>query len=306
MLKILEQMGILLLLIFAGAAATRLRIIDDSSVTSINKLIVKLCFPALLIANMDKEFTSEMLRNSLVLLAISGCCYAAVIVFLEIWRRVSKRAADELGLLQFLVLMGNTAFMGFPVVNAIYGEVGIFYASIFNIWHNFVCYSYGFYLLGRSQKIKLKTVLLNPALVATVLGFLLFISPFTLPYVLHYPLEWVGNMTIPLSLLVVGNQLSQIKPRDLLRPKSIWMTSLIRLVAFPCVLLPVLYLLGFRGYLLVIPVIIFATPVALTAGTFATQYGNDGPLAGKAVVLSNFLSVVTLPLLSILLTQIGL
>lgn len=306
MLAILEQIAILLLLIMIGAAATRFGVLSQNAVQGINRLIIWVCFPALLIANMDKTFTIEMLHSSLALLLISAGCYTALIIGLEIWRRFSKAPAKQLGLVQFLILMGNTAFMGFPVINAIYGQDGIFYASMFNIWHNFVCYSYGFYLLHRQKKPKLLKILANPAFIATIAGFILFLLPFTLPYVLHYPLEWVGNMTIPLSLFVVGYQFAHIKPKELLRPKTLWFISFIRLIVFPCILLPVLYAIGLRGTLLVVPVIIFATPVALTAGTFAKEYGHDEVLGSKAVLLSNFLSVITLPLLSIILAQIGL
>lgn len=295
MAGILEQLGVLFILIGAGVVAARLGILTEAAVAGVNKLVIRACLPALILANMDKAFTLNALQDSLWLIAISVAAYAAVIAFLEIWRRASKRPKAQLAQLQFLVLLGNTAFMGYPVVNAIYGSDGVFYASVFNMVYNFIAFSYGLFLLQRDKGVKFGAILFNGALVSTVAGFILFLLPLTLPYVLHRPLEWAGEMTIPLSLLVVGFNMAHIKPQTLARPRAVWVPTLIRLAAFPAALAPALFLLGFRGMLLGIPVLIFATPVALTAGALVQEHGSGGELAGKTVILSNLLSIVTLP-----------
>jgi predicted permease len=219
-----------------------------------------------------------------------------VILGLEIWSRISRIEPQKLGLYQFLILLGNTAFMGYPVIQAIYGDTGVFYASMFNIWHNVIMFSYALSLLQRGKKIQWGKLLRNNGMIATLLGFVLFLCPFTLPYVLHRPMEWVGDMTIPLCLLIVGGRMSASSPRELLKPRAIWLTSLVRLVLFPLILMPVLMLLGLPEILIVIPVIVFSTPVALTAGALAQEYGGDEEIASRAVVLSNILSIVTMTL----------
>ncbi|MGM9612092.1 MAG: AEC family transporter, partial [Butyricicoccus sp.] len=145
----------------------------------------------------------------------------------------------------------------------------------------------------------------NSGLIATIVGFLLFLCPFTLPYPLHHSIEWVGNMTIPLALLILGSRMSRTDLRMVVRPLGIWLSSLTRLVLFPAVMIPVLTALGIRGELIAVPVILFATPVALTAASFAQQYGSDADLAGRGVVLSNLLSIVTMPAIVAVLFMIS-
>lgn len=295
MAEVLQELAVLLVIMGAGAYFGRMGLLSESCTAQLNQLVMHIAFPALIIASMDKEFASGYLHNSLGLMAISWLCFVAVIVFLEAWKRVSKRPAQELGLMQFLVLFGNTAFMGYPIIRAMYGDTGVFYASVFNLAHNFVCFSYGLSLLKPGRKADVRQLFGNIGFLATVVGFVIFLMPGTLPYVIHRPLAWLGDMTIPICLLTAGAKLGGSSLRDLGQPRVIWITSCIRLIFFPAILLMILYRLGLPEYWVVIPTVIFGTPVALTAGLFAEEYGSDGLVASRAVVLSNLLAVGTMP-----------
>jgi predicted permease len=224
-----------------------------------------------------------------------------LIVIVTLVGKYSKLPIDQMKIMQFLIIFGNVSFMGFPVVSAIYAEDGIFYASCFNMIYNFLMFSYGIMILTRnSGKLSLKK-LINPGLVATVIGFICFLTSYKLPYIVYRPLEWIGDMTIPLALLVVGNSLARIKIKSLLKDRMIWLYVLERLIVFPLILLVILKLVGLTSYLLVIPVVLIATPAPLTAGVFAKTYGGDELLANKCIVLSNFLSIITLPIIIFLI-----
>lgn len=291
---VFQQLLVMLMLLLAGAVFGRAGVLREPFAGQLNSFVIRITFPALILASMDKEFSTELLHNSLALIGISACCFLAVIIGLEIWSRVSKIEPHRLGLYQVLILLGNTAFMGYPVIQAIYGDTGVFYASMFNIWHNVLMFSYALGLLQRGAKIQWSKLLKNSGLIATFVGFVIFLCPFTLPYVLHRPLEWVGDMTIPLCLLIVGSRMGCSRLRDLVRPRAIWLTSLVRLVLFPLILIPLLTLLGLPENLIVIPTVVFSTPVALTVGALAQEYGGDQEIASRAVVLSNLLSLVTM------------
>jgi hypothetical protein len=294
--EIIQELAVLLVIIGIGVYFGHKGLLDAKCSEQLNRMVIHIAFPALILSSMDKDFTIERLEDSFGLISISWLCFGAVIVFLEIWKRVSKRQERELGLLRFLVIFGNTAFMGYPIIRAIYGEDGVFYASMFNLAHNFVCFSYGLSLLKPGRQIKIRELFCNIGFLATAIGFVIFLIPDTLPYILHRPLSWLGDMTIPICLLIMGAKLGRSRLCELVRPRAIWMTSLIRLVVFPTVLLIVLSAFHLPQRLVVIPTIIFGTPVALTASLFAEEYGNDGEVASRAVVLSNLLAVATLPI----------
>lgn len=304
MQEVLQQMLVLLVLLLAGVALGKLGVLREPFLGQLNSFIIRVTVPALIVSSMDKAFTLELLRNSLSLIVISGCCFVAVIVVLELWSRHSRIDPRRLGIYQYLILIGNTAYMGYPVIQAVYGDTGVFYASMFNIWHYVVMFSYGMRLLSRGLEVRWRDLLKNVGLMATLLGFVLFLCPFTLPYVAHRTLGWIGDMTIPLCLLVAGSRMAQSKLRELVRPPAIWLTSMVRLVLFPAILIPILYFLQLPEVLIVIPSIIFATPVALTAGAFAEEYAGDDGMASRAVVLSNLLALGTMTVVVLILEKL--
>ncbi len=300
MQDLFSQLFVLLFILCLGFLGGRANILPPAFTKGLNALVIQITLPALILASMDVEFSIDTLRNSLSLIVVAAVTFALIILALEIWRRHSKLNTMQLGIYQYLILVGNCAFMGFPVIESMYGSTGLLYAAMCVIPHNLLLYSYSITLFRRGEKAQWRKVICNVGFIATIVGFLLFLCPFVLPYPLHHALDWVGNMTIPLALLILGSNISHTDLRSILHPLGIWGTSFVRLVGFPAVMIPVLRLLGFSGVMLAVPVVLFATPVALTAASFAQQYGSDPELTGRGVVLSNLLSIITLPIVAVL------
>jgi len=304
MQELLEKLLALLLILLLGVLAQRRLQLPDAFYRSANELVIRVTLPAMILCSMDKDFSAQAFDTCVRLLMIAVCAFLAVIAGLEVWRRFSRLPSRELGLYQYLILVGNTAFMGYPVIQAIYGSDGVFYASVFNLVHNVVTFSYGLALFQRGSPIPWQRLWGNACLLSTLAGIALFLSLLRLPGFLHQALNWVGNITIPLCLLSVGAQLAGQPWRELLRPRAILWLSLTRTVLFPLLLVPALCIAGCSGVTLTIPAILFATPVALTAGAFAGRYAADAKLAGKTVILSNLISILTLPMLAAILLRL--
>jgi len=299
--EIFDSILVLTVIIFIGFIVAKLNVISEDGASIISSVIMKITFPAIILISMQKNFTQELFTNSIGLIGLSVVIYAVLIMLTTILGKISSLPINKLKVMQFQIIFGNVAFMGFPVASAIYKDVGVFYASCFNMFYNLLMFSYGIMLLDKnSSKLDLKK-LVNPGLIATIIGFIFFLTSLKLPYIIFRPLEWIGDMTIPLALLVVGNSLARIKFKDLINEPIVWLYSLERLIIFPCILLAILKMVGFTYYMLVIPVVIMATPAPLTAGVFARTYGGDEILANKSIVLSNFLAIITVPLIIILI-----
>lgn len=299
MLLVFEQLVVLVIIMGAGVALAKWEILNDLFLEGLNKFLIRFTLPCMLLNSMMQKYSEELMHNSLILLGISVVSFAVLILLVELWGRFSKMTPRRAGMYQYMVVNGNTGFLGFPVMQALSGDLGLFYSSMFCIPNTFVTFTYGLIAIARgsNERITLKKLLYNPPLIASLLGLCLFICRVELPYVLARPIEWIGDMTIPISLLIVGAWLSKCRIKELFYPVGIWVISLIRLVILPAVMTAVLYLLGAREMILLVPVVMFGTPVALLAETFAMEYHNDVFTVGKTVMLSNLLAVVTMPLL---------
>lgn len=296
-INILYEIIALIALILLGYFCFKIKLFNPQSSQVISTLILNVSFPALIVVSMNRKYSSDLLQNSLALIGLSIIIYLSLILIAELWGRYTKKAHCQSSVLKWITIFGNCSFMGFPVVHAIYGDLGVFYAAVFNMFYIFLMFSYGIAILQRGAAKSSAIRLLNPGLVATIIGFVLFISKVSLPYVILRPIQMIGDTTIPLALLATGISLAQIPLKELIRPIDIWASAFIRLIGLPLVILLILIPFHFNQYLIAIPTILLGTPTALTAGVFALNYGCDDQLASKGVVLSNFLAIITMPIL---------
>lgn len=301
MTELYSKLLALFLVLLVGFFMQRLFGFSASFYLDMNRLTTSITLPALIFVSMDKPFSAEVMQTSLEIIIITSILYAVLIFGFTIQRKTAKKEDRQMDLCQYLILVGNTSFMGYPVIGAVFGAQGIFYGSIFNLVHNVIVFTYGMNLLQKGRKNGTKALLRNPCLIATFAGILLFFSPFQLPSFLADSLQSIGDITIPLCMLYVGAQFSMEKVSTLFRSASVLAVSLVRIVLFPAVLLSVYFVFHLEGMAVCISIIMFSTPAALTSAAFAQQFGHDDVFAGRVVVLSNLLAMFTLPIVFFLL-----
>lgn len=295
--KIVIEILVLFGIMMIGFLASKLNIVKEKDTPLISKLVINITFPALIITSMQRSFTKELFNNMISIILISLVTYAVAVGITILWGKWTKTERGIVGVVKFLFAVGNVTFLGFPVIYAIYGDMGIFYAATFNITSNFLLFSFGvFAISGGESKVSLKKIF-NPGFVATVLGILAFSTQIKLPYLINQPLTLVGGTTIPLALLIVGISLAEIHPLELIKPFKLWQISFFKMILLPIALFFALKALGFSDYLLIIPSVLMGMPAALTMGAFAENYGGDKLFASKCVVLTNLIAIGTVPLI---------
>ncbi|MFA7435534.1 MAG: AEC family transporter [Bacilli bacterium] len=145
---------------------------------------------------------------------------------------------------------------------------------------------------------------LNIGVIAVIVGILIYLFQIELLYFIDKSITSFGLMTIPLSMLIIGGILSKIKLRDLFKSKSIYLLSLLRLLLIPLVVLGFLYLLEIDKIIISVSVLVIAMPVAITLPVLTQRYNGDTDFATKTVIISTFLSILTTPIIVIILNKI--
>ena len=301
-MTVMTQVLVLFLLIVVGFSSRRLNIVSKQMDTDFGNLITKVTLPAFVLSSMDYDFSYDALLESMNLLKVSACIYAVVILasFIIVkWMPISR---DKVDIYQFAISFTNVGFMGYPVISLVYGSQGVFYAAIYNLSYNILIWTYGIYLLKRHQEdARVSTIgekvkdIFNPGLVAIILGFILFLTPLSFPEPIQRTLSLIGSTTTPLSMMFIGLLLAEIHLKELINSLQDYFIIAIRLLIIPFVVLIVLSRMGFEGYMLGIPVLISAMPIAANSAVFASIYGGNSKLASKLVFLSTLISVITIP-----------
>lgn len=291
--QVLQEIVVLFLIMGIGAVLGRAKVLDHQGEAKISKLILKFTLPALIFTSMDREFEQTLLHNLEIVVFWTLLWSVVMIAAVEGYIKKSKqkqRAATA----AFTIVFGNTSFMGMPIAQAMFGSKGVFYVACMSMVFNTLMYSYGISLFQKDKKPDVKQLFLNSGFLATVAGFLVFLTPVTLPYVLKRPLSWCGDMTIPLALLVAGSTVGRARISELFHSVGVWLTVSVRLLVFPVIMYPVLTLCQVNASLTALLTVVFATPAPLMSGAFSEEYGGDTDFANKVLVLSNLLSVATM------------
>lgn len=306
-----RQTLVLFLLMAAGFAAGKLRLLQPESRRALSRLLVAFILPCLIVASMQRPLSPELRSQAFTALGLSFAVYAAAFPLAFAFARLLRVRGAEGGVHAFACVFSNVAFMGFPVMEAFFGKESVFLASIYNIPFQLLAFSVGAAMISRGlgrglgggapegRRMTLADFA-TPAGISSFVGFALFLLEIRLPGPLLEAATLLGDTTTPLASLLIGSSLAGSSPRAFLSPR-VWLTSAYRLLLFPLALYAGLRALGFSGLLLGMPVVIAAMPVAANASILAEASGGDAETASRLIFVSTALSLATLPLLAGLL-----
>lgn len=307
--KIYFQLGILFILMFVGYIAAKLKWITDSGVNAFSKFIVKIALPALIISSMIIPLTPEKSSDAISMFMIATLSYTVVCILAFILPRFISKNKDELGIYAFSIVFSNSGFMGFPVINAIFGKEAIFLVSIHNILFNVLVFTLGIKLIqsGKNEKTRFNIKeLLNPGTIASVIGLIIFFTELKVPSIVVETMDIVGELCTPLSMITIGAMLAALPVKQMFNKKEVYILSIIRLIIMPAIVFAVLrYIFNIQDELLLgIPVVIAGMPVAANTAIMTKQYGNQSELASQGIFVSTLFSCITIPVLSAILAQL--
>lgn len=295
---IINQVFVLFLLIVSGFVIKKLKVVSDNINKEISSLVINVALPAFIITSMNQSFTPEILKNSMMLLLISACVYIFAILFAKVYVKLNGYSDSRRDIYEYIIIFANVGYMGYPVVSVALGEIGVFYAAVYNLSFNFLVWTYGVHLITRSSDDeKIKKSIFNPGFVALIIGFSLFLLSLNLPEAIYRTLKMIGSTTTPLSMMFIGFILADVNLKELYTDKGPFALSFVRLLLLPVIVLMVLKLLDFEGYMISIPVLLTAMPAAANTSILASRYGGDVKLASKATFLSTLLSILTIPII---------
>lgn len=298
---VFTQVLILFLIIGIGVITRRLKITTDAVNKGISELILGVTLPFLIIISFQMDFSSDLILNAGVVFVVSLFIHILAIFLGKFIFRVKQESKKKV--LKFSIVFSNSAFMGFPVMDSLFGNIGVFYASIFIILFNIFIWTYGVMLFSdSSQKIQVKNVLINPGTVSVFIGLILFSFSIKLPQALHSTLSMVGNTTTPLAMIVVGSRLADAKISEVFTDIYIYFMAFIRLIFLPILVYFLLSLFPIDPIVMKVCVLSTAMPVAANTSIFAEKYAVDPGFASKCVFVSTMLSLLTIPLIHTFIT----
>ena len=297
--NMLDAQLVLLVYLFIGVFCRMKGIIDETAKKKLIDLILKVTLPCMIFESFNSSLTPEILRKTgmILLVALS----IAILSYLTGKVAYNFMPPEKKSILQYSTMVNNSGFLGLPIVSAVYGSSGLFYASIFIIPNRILMWTAGISLFTEAdKKTAVKNILLNPGIIAVYFGMGRRLIGIPIPEFLDTAVTSVGQITTPLSMIIIGTMLVGVTLKQLIQPVILYM-SLIRLVLLPLAALVILNLLHMDGLLTGVSMIMTGMPAGATTALLAAKYGADEEFASQLVVTSTILSLVTTPLLMLLI-----
>jgi len=299
-LAIIVEMAFMIAL---GYLMRKKEIITDHLQSGLSDILLKAVLPLSILSAADSAFSRDLL-HAMIVVAIASVFFYAVGLFLM--TLLSKKLPLDLHAKKIFVTMtvfANTGFVGFPIISALFGHEGLLLAVIYNMSYNLFMYTYGINMLSGQGGVDLKKIVRNPITIASVVSILIFVSPFRFPEVVTLPVSEVGNMSVPLSMMIMGASLAKVPLLDILKDKYSYLVSFIRLLVFPLLMLAAMKMVGTAPVTASVCVLMTALPCGTMNVIFAEKYDCAPAFASKAVIQSMILMAGTLVLMIILTSQ---
>ena len=313
-LTILYQVLSLFLMMAVGVFVRKKQWVTNEVKQGLIQLLIKIVSPAMIISSFMNEFESEKAKNALIVFILTLTIHSALALLSRFFFR--KSARDQRPVLRYAVMFSNCAYMGYPVLQGIFGSEGVFFGAIYASCFHIFTWTFGVSIFGKREEklgfFKTLRSVLSPATVALLIGAVIFLLQLKLPVFISTPIQTVGGMNTPVSMIILGANLADVDFRTILNNVRIYIVTAVKLVVIPLTILAIFLLINLSGLLSLhgiaykIALIEASMPTAAYTAILAGKYGADDRLAAGIVAFSTLCSILTLPLLITLYQSCGI
>jgi len=310
---IANQILFLMILVCVGVIALKSKLISSDINASIAKLIFEITMPLLIFTTLASvNMTPDIIKSSFAVFIFTYVAVFALYFAATFSSKIQKLNSETSTIHIVHTMFGNIVFLGFPLINSIFGARGLLYASIYQVAADSIMWTFGVYLFNKNKNNDWKENikhLINPNTIAFSAGLLFLMFKIPIPNIIFEPLSSLGHTTIFLSMVYIGGMLAQVNIKNILKHQYVFIFSLNKMILVPIILT---FLFAFLYYFLglnidktaiMVVVLEAAMPAMATIVVLAKKFGGDEQHATENVFISTILSMITLPFLYWLLLK---
>ncbi len=265
------------------------------------QLLLYVVGTSLIITKLQIEATPAVVQTMLKAALGMVLTYVVMIPLTQLLFR--KDPADTAVVRRFGVTYGNISFMGFPLLVGVLGEESLLFGVISMLIFFIFQWTHGALIYGGT--LKLRSVVLNPGMIAVFIGLLFFAVGLRIPAPIYNAMDFLGDLNTPLAMIVIGGQMARSDILGVLKQPKLYFAAAIKLIFVPALTMLLLLPLQLEPLSYCACVVLSACPTAGVTSMFAQMFRRDETTAAQMVTLSTLLSVLTLPVFAVLARTIA-
>ena len=336
-------------IILLGFILTKMKTLPEGTGKILTKFVMIVALPCLAFGSFMTSITKETFTSALFSFIYGFIIYILFILIaklLFIWIKDKNRR----NVMEILFIFGSTTFFGQPLIQAVFPSA---YndSSMFNVAYRVFLYSYAYYAIcGEKdneanilnninwEKVKqiLKRIFVNPIIIATFIGFILWSFQLvgdtsdpsnwwvvtiddktgafwnisiSAPW-LYQTIKLLGSLASPLVWFAIGCTLGKVSIKEAASDKMVWIYSFTKIIIGPLINLLILFIINLIPGINVTfntvaaTTIMWAVPPATVAVTYCINSNKESTFASSCSLISTFVAVIFIPIYMIILTVI--
>lgn len=297
---ITESVISLFIIILVGVYGSRKKIITPEINKGLTDILIKIALPFMIVSSFMFTYDDSIKSNVLKTFYYSLGAY--VIMAAASYLLLLPVKDNKKTVLHFANIFVNTGYVGFPVLNSIFGSEGVIYGSIFNMFFVIFLWTYGIILYkGKLEKGYLKkeiiNLMFNPSIIAVAAGIVMMVFNIEIKGALLSSIKSIGNITGPISMLIVGVILSNVKIKKHLKDWTIYYGIIIKLIIIPVIIYLISLLLEDSSKAVYSVIIMTAMPASTMTSIFSESFNKEKEFAAIIVSATTLISLITVPVL---------
>lgn len=297
MLTLFNQTMVMLILIVTGIICFKTGIITKDGNRELSKLVLSVVNPIVIFMAYQTDYNSELVKNLMTAFLLSAISFAVVIAGAYI---IIPAKIRNFEIERFSTIYSNCAFMGIPLIQALFGSTGVFYLTAYLTVFNFMIWTHGIILLSGERNLKnILKVLYSPVILSIVIGIIMFFCQIKLPSVASKAFEFIADLNTPLAMIVSGVTMADANIISLLKKKRIYFTAFCKLFLFPALIVIIFALPVFSGIdsdVRTSIIIATSAPSAAMCTLQCIRIGKDSLYASEIFAFTTVFSVISLPI----------
>jgi hypothetical protein len=313
----MAHLVVIVLCLLAGVLLRRAGRISPEGTRALNAYVLYLAVPALVLLHVPEAISRATWGlRAIAPVSVAWVCLTLAWIILHTLGTHLRVARATLGAMVLTAGLGNTAFLGYPLLGWLLGPahateamqtaVLVDQPGSFLVISTYAVVVAAFYAGAKVEpRAFARRMLTFPPLLAMVVAGGLAATQTTLPTLVHDTLEKLALTLVPTSLVGVGAALRL--ERAVLRQKARAVAAVLalKLLAWPLLMLVVYQtMLGLDGVVARVTILDAGMAPMVTSAVLVAEFELDTDLANLAVALGVPCSLLTVPLWHALLGKL--
>ena len=301
----LGAVAVLLAVAVPGYILKKKKMVGDDCMPSLSKILLYVCQPCLSVYTFKNATFSPAMLGSIGVFALLALLVQILMLGIAylLFRKYMKNPLYRI--MTIACSLGNCAFFGIPILEALFREKAaglLIYTSVYAIIMNIIGWTLGAAIISQNLKyVSVKKIFLNPAMFSLLIAIPFFVFDIPLTQSVDDMVSLIGRMATPISMLIMGMRLATTDFKKMFTTKQIYVSLALKQLFMPLLGLLLVVFLPVDTSMKAVLYIICCCPVASVVLNFSEILGEGQREAASTVLLSTIFSIVTLPIMTLLL-----